>query len=263
MLGRYNYHSARPGLPDHRHRNAIEICFLLRGRQTYLLGERSYRLQGGDVFIAFPNEQHSTGGLPEEKGALYWMILQIPARSKNFLGLDRPQGRALLQGLLAITHRHFQGSWRMKEHLDAITWLHHQKAGPLTACAMTNHITAFLLDVIACARKNPGRHTTSPLQPVLRHIEENLGEPLPVPRLAALAGLSVPRFKTRFKQEIGVPPGEYVLRARIEEAQRRLARGSVSITRTAYDLAFSSSQYFATVFKRFTGSAPSVHRRRS
>ena len=74
QLGRYNYTSAKSGLREHKHRHAIEICFLVKGRQTYRVGGNFYSLSGGDVFVTFPNEGHSTGGMPEEKGILYWMV---------------------------------------------------------------------------------------------------------------------------------------------------------------------------------------------
>ena len=44
--------------------------------------------------------------------------------------------------------------------------------------------------------------------------------PADVPALAAQAGLSEARFKVRFKEEVGIPPGEYVLRARVDEARK-------------------------------------------
>ncbi len=258
MLGRYHYTAAQPGLGEHAHDAAIEICYLVTGRQTYRLGGRDYRLSGGDVFIAFPGERHSTGGHPEEKGVLYWLVLRVPRAGEEFLGLPAAQGRAVLRALLALERRHFRGAWKMKEHMDAITALYHEPPSPFSAFAMANRVGAFVGELIACARSVPGRARAQALQPILRHIEGHLDEPLSVPDLAGRAGLSVARFKTRFKQETGIPPGEYVMRVRIEEAQRRLARGGATITDIAFDLGFSSSQYFATVFKRFTGRTPSA-----
>jgi AraC-like DNA-binding protein len=257
LLGRYNYTSAQPALVDHIHLKAIEICFLVKGCQTYRVGGQNYRLTGGDVFITFPNERHSTGGSPEEKGVLYWMVLRVPADGGDFLGLRRSQGETMLKALFAIENRHFRGSWKMKEHLDALTLLYHQRQDPLRAIGMVNKAIAFLLEVLACSQGRVKPSTLHPLAPVLRHIEQHLDEPLSIPELAAKAGLSEARFKVRFKQETGIPPGEYVLRARVDEARRRLERGHSTVTQVAFDLGFSTSQYFATVFRRFTGEKPS------
>jgi len=96
----------------------------------------------------------------------------------------------------------------------------------------------------------------------LHHIDTRLEERITLVELATLLDVSVSRFKFRFKKEMGVPPAEYIQRRRIEEARRRLKETKFSITQIAFDLGFSSSQYFATVFKRYTGSAPHNIRQR-
>lgn len=256
QLGRYNHTAARSGLREHLHFRAMEICFLVKGRQTYSVGGKPYVLRGGDVFITFPDEVHSTGGLPQEKGVLYWMVLAIPEKGAPFLGLPEYERAALLRALRGMPHRCFRGSWKMKEHLDSFTRLYHEPSHALRSCALANHAVAFLLEVVACSQNLPRHSPVRPLSPVLDDIQNQLGEPLGVPELARRAGLSESRFKARFKEETGIPPGEYVQRARIEEARRRLAVKDATITRIAFDLGFSSSQYFSTVFKRFTGKSP-------
>jgi AraC-like DNA-binding protein len=49
---------------------------------------------------------------------------------------------------------------------------------------------------------------------------------------------------------------DYITRRRIEESKKMLSQGEASVTDIAYALGFSSSQYFATVFKRITGQSP-------
>jgi len=68
MLGRYRHAAAQTGLAPHSHRGAFEICFLSKGRQTYRVGDRLYRLKGGDQFVTWPGERHDTAGNPQEKG---------------------------------------------------------------------------------------------------------------------------------------------------------------------------------------------------
>jgi len=259
LFGRYNYDRAHPGLRDHRHRDAMEICFLIKGRQTYRVGKRNYHLCGGDVFITFPNELHGTGGAPEEKGVLYWMALKWPGRKHPFLGLSPAHGTDLFQSLLHLNQRHFRGSWKMKKHLDAITLCYHQRPSTLQSVTMANAVVAFLIEVISAAHSAHRNATKESFQTIRHYIEEHLTEPLPIPALAAQARLSVPRFKARFKEEYGVPPGEYIMRTRIAKACERFSQSRATITEIAYDLGFSTSQYFATVFKRYTGQRPSAY----
>jgi len=92
MFGRYNYANAEDGLAEHSHAAALEICYLVRGRQTYCIGKHSYHLRGGDVFLTMPDERHGTGGGPQEKGLLYWMILLNPSSTGgSLLGLAQKE----------------------------------------------------------------------------------------------------------------------------------------------------------------------------
>lgn len=257
-FGRYNYVRAGPGLSIHAHEQAMEFCFLVRGRQTYRVGSRYYRLSGGDVFVTFPDEPHSTGDAPEEKGILYWLIVKIPAHDKNFLGLVGAEAKALSEALTTLPNRRFRSTKRALRLLDAITENHFSPKTPLRAVTMHNDYIALLLEIVAAAhtRNRHAGQTIAIIDRITRLIENNLSEPLSVSHLAAQTGLSVPRFKVWFKEQTGVPPGEYVLRMRVDEARRRLAETNTSITTLGYDLGFSSSQYFATVVKRYTGRTP-------
>src|SRR5690606_14994233 len=67
LFGRHNYTHAAPALPLHAHKQCMEFCFLLRGRQAYRVGDVTYRLTGGDIFVTFPDEPHDTAESPEEK----------------------------------------------------------------------------------------------------------------------------------------------------------------------------------------------------
>src|ERR1700677_4343333 len=77
MFGRYQYAASISGLRPHSHRHAIEICFLERGEQTYRVGGLLHRLRGNDQFFTLPGELHDTANLPQERGILYWLILQL------------------------------------------------------------------------------------------------------------------------------------------------------------------------------------------
>ncbi len=67
LIGRYRYNSARQKLDTHVHSGMMEICYCHKGEQVYEVYGQTYHLKGGDVFVTFPDELHSTGNHPEEK----------------------------------------------------------------------------------------------------------------------------------------------------------------------------------------------------
>ncbi len=94
-----------------------------------------------------------------------------------------------------------------------------------------------------------------------RYLVENLARPLSVPDMARHAGYSLSRFHELFRREAGMTPADYHNRLRCNDARRRLAAGADSVTRIGMELGFSSSQYFAHCFRRYTGMTPSAYRR--
>jgi AraC-like DNA-binding protein len=262
MIGRYHYSRAHIGLAEHAHPGTMEICFLAKGTQLYRMGRRDYVLRGGDIFVTFPDEEHSTGEAPEEKGLLYWMHLILPRRgSPPFLNCAAGDGRKLAARLLAMPHRHFKGEPRFQTLLEEIIEASTAGRNPLRRIALCSKLIEFLLDVIECSGREPERAPSSKMSDLLRVIEARIEEQLTIRDLAARTGLSVSRFKARFKEEIGIPPAEYVQRCKIAAAKSLLAERKFTITDIAFRLGFSSSQYFATVFKRYTGQPPRNYKR--
>ena len=50
-FGYYNYLNVQPVLPTHAHPGMIEICFMIKGSQTYFVGNEKYDVKGGDIFL--------------------------------------------------------------------------------------------------------------------------------------------------------------------------------------------------------------------
>jgi AraC-like DNA-binding protein len=256
-FGRYRHRVAEETLSPHVHRDAMEICYLARGRQSYRASGREYRLRGGDCYWVGPSEPHDSAGKPQEKGLLYWVVLDFRPGAGEFLFLRGARARTLREALLAMPSRHFRlgpgGQGLLEAFLDAVT----DRADPLGKIRCAQRMLEFLLDVVEASKRGPGGEVSESVCRALAWIEQGLAGDLSVGALADRAGLSVSRFKARFRREMGLPPGEYVLRRKVQAARERLLRTDASVTQIAYDLGFSSSQYFATVFRRYMRRSPS------
>jgi AraC family transcriptional regulator len=96
---------------------------------------------------------------------------------------------------------------------------------------------------------------------VLGYIEEHLGEDITVTDLANVACLSIFHFTRAFAGTMGVPPGRYVSRRRLELAKAMIATGRASLTEIALDCRFSSQSSFTRAFRRAAGMTPVQYRR--
>jgi putative hydrolase of the HAD superfamily len=101
----------------------------------------------------------------------------------------------------------------------------------------------------------PARRGTRTLDGVLAHIQTHLGRPLPLAGLAALAGLSVWRFCTVFRQHLGVPPHRYIGVQRVRQAQALLRQGMPAAT-VASEVGFYDQSHLARCFKRVCNMTP-------
>lgn len=78
--------------------------------------------------------------------------------------------------------------------------------------------------------------------------------------LLAGSQYSYRQLARRFKEAYGLSPKQYQVVARWQEARNLLDDPQISITAIAYELGFSSSQYFAQQFKAHHGLSPSQYR---
>src|SRR4029077_16493603 len=96
---------------------------------------------------------------------------------------------------------------------------------------------------------------------VVGYIEENIGEQICHGTLAQLARLSQHHFCRAFKQSFGVPPHQYHVQRRIEQAKLLLADRAISITDIGLTLGYSQTSCFSVPFRKNTGWTPSEYRR--
>jgi AraC-like DNA-binding protein len=73
--------------------------------------------------------------------------------------------------------------------------------------------------------------------------------------LASTAGLSRAHLARQFAETFGVPPHQYLVQLRLEQAKRALATGA-AVTEVCYAVGFTSLGTFSTSFRRRTGMSP-------
>ncbi|HEY4281851.1 MAG TPA: GlxA family transcriptional regulator [Chthoniobacterales bacterium] len=104
--------------------------------------------------------------------------------------------------------------------------------------------------------------TISRLSELTTWILSHLNQDLSVETLAAKACLCPRQFGRRFKAEVGTTPGEFVERARLDEARRRLSTTDATIESIAASVGFNSSDVFRRRFEQRLGITPIEFRRR-
>lgn len=120
--------------------------------------------------------------------------------------------------------------------------------------------------VLHCHAREGAGDAREPADPriarALQRLRSKLAESWSVAALAKAAGLSRAAFARRFLSELGVPPLRYLAELRMDRAARLLAEGDASLAFIAAQIGYESEFAFSRAFKRHTGEAPGVYRRR-
>ncbi len=111
------------------------------------------------------------------------------------------------------------------------------------------------------SKRGEGRGQTSAclaiLQPVFRHIHDNLERPVRICELAAVAGMSEKYFITYFRKALGVTPGQYVYQIKMNRARDYIYQRKYSVQQIAGLLGYPDPFSFSKAFKKYYKIPPS------
>lgn len=99
------------------------------------------------------------------------------------------------------------------------------------------------------------------LQKIVELMADNLDEPYSAVQLANSAGLSVRQVERLFLRHLGMTPGRYYMRLRLERARELLRQTNMPILNVAIATGFTSHSYFAQSYRQQFGRPPSEERR--
>ncbi len=131
----------------------------------------------------------------------------------------------------------------------------------LSVTGLFMQITGFICRSSKSASKSVGDET--PAKKIMDYIEENLGEPISLSELAEFSGMSKNGIIAMFSRLYGITPLKYINNARLYRAKQLLKNTEKSITELALECGFGDSNYFARVFKAYSGKTPREYRKES
>ena len=258
-FGHYHYRKVEPTLEAHQHQDVMEICFCIRGQQYYELGGNLLKLRGNDILIVPPNQDHSSGIYPEDIGELYWLQVHVDHTKGQLCHLPKKQSEYLVSALREKAGYIFKGALVLKSLLQKLVGQLESEQTTLVQLTTSQLLVQLLLETLELSQTTQIVVPSERVKTIDEFITKNMHRIIYVDELAELVNFSTAYFKNWFKQHFGAPPKAYINRLKIERAKEELLKSN-SITEVAYNLGFSTSQYFATTFKKYTGLVPKAFR---
>lgn len=108
--------------------------------------------------------------------------------------------------------------------------------------------------------KGQKNHADEAIKKAQEYIEQNVQEKLAVDELADSVAMGRRSFERRFKQATGNSVQEYIHRIKIEAAKRSFENSRKNINEVMYDVGYTDTKAFRTMFKKITGLTPVEYR---
>lgn len=280
--------------PSHWH-NEVEIILVCSGNLHVYCDCNEYLMSEGDILIICPASVHKID--QEPSGSRYYILADMT----NFPLLQELQSAFfMLNPAVLISRQSFPDSYDFfYESFRRIYGLYFDKLSfntDLESLAPSDvqfldkniattflpfmnetKIFSILLEIIASAAKDVQQmmqkksEKNAPTKAVVRGHQAVLNacdivlteyaDSLSLDKIADRLGFNKYYFDRLFRQTMGMPFYQYVIKVRISNSQILLANSSLPITDIATSCGFAGSSAFSRTFKQETGKSPSDFRK--
>ena len=108
--------------------------------------------------------------------------------------------------------------------------------------------------------KGQKEHNDDGILKAQEYIEKNIQDKISVEELADMVSIGRRSFERRFKQATNNSVLEYIHRVKIEAAKRSFENSRKNINEVMFDVGYTDTKAFRTIFKKITGLTPVEYR---
>jgi len=241
----------------HTHDDCYEIIYHYTGEQYYYINYEEYKICGGQILIIRPYEIHGTGKYFSQRKIYYNIIFRISSNDTDFLGMTK-QELQKLKILLNCKQRIFNVDNSLKTIFNDIMTFEVNDKKLNSVFYRSSILKLFYKIYLECTSEK--NKVPDYIVELASYIDKNPNCEIDFEKFARSKSISLRKLKELFILHKGFSPFDYMNRARINHAEELLRNTNLSITDIAYELCFSSSQHFATVYKKYMNRTPSQYR---
>ncbi|GAA3405578.1 AraC family transcriptional regulator [Paenibacillus hodogayensis] len=255
----------------------IQLAYVVRGVGAHTFCDKTLTVGKGDLFIIPPLRPHCINSF-EDKEFEFVLLDFMPA----FLGDHlKPFSRSLFQHVV-----HFENTGTASEWLQP--WLHISQDKQLLVEGLLQdiqeevqnreegyefsvqiNVVKLLILIDREFRKTERQRQSAEGQrpqykqfdDVIRYIQENYGQDIPLEQGAVIANMTPAYFSHLFKKTTGQTFVEYLHEVRIERAKELIRIGAHTMTQICFQVGFRHLSHFIRTFKKRTGMTPTDYKK--
>ncbi len=236
-------HNLSPTMHFHTH---IEIIYILSGESYATADRKSYKLNKGDMFLAFPNQIHHYKTLAEGEHIVLMFSPSILFELENILFNNVPKTNAIYNVPDNLHDLFVNLLQRDIEYENTL------KVGIL------NTILATVLPVLTLKPRIKTNNTT--LQEVLNFCYLNFANDITLDSIADALHISKFHISRLLNKKLGMNFNTYINNLRINHACDMLEDTEISISNISEEVGFGSIRSFNRVFKDIMDKTPLEYR---
>ncbi len=242
----------------HAHEDFVEIILICSGSSEYLIHDKKYYIQPGDLLVYNAGVVHDEISGPDMEIGSYCVAiggLHIPGLRANALlpddaGYVFPAGKSF-DDLRILFEMMFRNLASGEPRAEAFC---HSLMHALLVKVLT------VADGVDAIVEKPVEEPHILGRRIKEYIDRHYMEPITLQSMGEALHISPYYLSHVFKQMSGYSPVQYLLRRRIGEAQTLLITTDLSITRIAEMVGYDTQSYFNLQFTKNVGMPPNKYR---
>lgn len=257
----FNYSDVQtPNQNIHIH-DTCEVLFCIEGGENFLINDKVYTVEDGDVFIINQFEAHKITSNPEKRFRRY--IMQVHPEFLYTNSTDKTNlSRCFYTRGENVSNKVTLSDSEMKRIIALIDSMRKSSeyGDDIIKCMATIEILILLNATFASHTSAENYLGSGTIKTAIDYINKNFHRQLLLEEIAKNSYISVNQLCRLFNKYCGTTVVKYIVSRRITEAKKLLSSGK-NVTDTAIMCGFEDYANFIRVFKKHVGVTPGKYTR--
>lgn len=271
LLNMMNYYLSPDYVGNIHSHHYLEMSYIKEGHGQYIVDDKTYNINKGDIFIFNNTENHVLLVNPEQN--IVNLVIHFEPRfiwSQTDESFDSRYLKVFFNRGRDFTNRWAYNDPTTIKICDLFTEIEDEFKHVKHGYELMVKVKLLNILVLMCrhhdylwkdsVNMSDMKQGINSINSVLDYIDFNINKPISLKDLATFAHMNTSYFSTFFKKYNGITPSHYITSKRIEKSIDYLKFSDKSVIEISNLCGFNNMTSFYNAFKKFCGISPSLLR---